>query len=31
MTIEGLPASAANLVKTRLPKTAESMRNAAAQ
>jgi glutamate racemase len=31
MTIAGLPASAANLVTTRLPKTAESMRNAAAQ
>jgi hypothetical protein len=31
MTIEGLPTSAANLVKTRLPKTAESMRSAAAQ
>jgi len=31
MTIEGLPASAANLVKTRLPKTAESMRNAVTQ
>jgi glutamate racemase len=31
MTIDGLPASAANLVKTRLPRTAESMRSAAAQ
>jgi glutamate racemase len=30
MTIGGLPASAANLVKTRLPKTAESMRSAEA-